>query len=115
MEEPGFCSPFDERLAATGPPAVFLRDPEGLLRFDAEWTRDAWGRAEQAVDPAAAPVRCWALARDRDSGYVLLVLATSPALLGVHPRLSFRTFDGAPSALAALAELGRPPLAATPW
>lgn len=115
MEEPGFCSAFDERLAATGPPAIFLRDPEGLLRFDAEWTRDAWGRVGDAVESDAAPVRCWALARDRDSGYVLLVLATSPALLGVHPRLSFRTFDGPAAALAALAALGRPPLAEAPW
>jgi hypothetical protein len=114
--EIGFCSPFDERLAASGPPAVFLRDPEGLLRFDAEWTRDAWGRLEGRDDPVASRSPCWALARDADSGYVQLVLATSPALLGDdHPRLSFRRFDDAASAIAALGALGRPPLARAPW
>ncbi|MEZ4241150.1 MAG: hypothetical protein R3F59_34320 [Myxococcota bacterium] len=107
-----FCSPFDAALAANGAPAVFLRDVEGLLRFDAEWTRDAWGRAEGAPQPG--PPR-WALARDGDSGYVQLVMATSPDLLQRHPRLAFRTFDDAAAALDALAALGRPPMAPQPW
>jgi hypothetical protein len=105
-----FCSPFDALLATEGPPAVFLRDPEGLLRFDAEWTRDAYSRAPS---PAHAP--CWGLARDRDSGYVQVVFATSPELLGTHPRLEFCTYPAREEVLAALAALGRPPIAKQPW
>jgi hypothetical protein len=106
-----FCSPFDHALAIRGPGAVFLRDPEGLLRFDPEWTRDAWGRARG--DPGHEPR--WVLARDRDSGYVLLVLVTSPALLADHPRLDLRSYPTADEARVALAALGRPPIATEPW
>lgn len=106
-----FCSPFDERLAASGPPAVFLVDPEGRLRFDPEWTRDAWGRCAEA-----GPVQwCWALARDADSGYVQLVMVTSPDLLRAHPRMTFRAFPTEEEARAALAAVGRPPVATEPW
>lgn len=106
-----FCSPFDEHLAEAGPAAVFLPDPEGLLRFDAEWTRDAWSRAT----PPLTRGRRWVLARDRDSGYVLMVLTTSPDLLVEHPRLQLRAFTERDEATAALAALGRPPLARDPW
>jgi hypothetical protein len=105
-----FCSPFDAVLAADGPPALFLRDPEGLFRFDPEWTRDAWGRSN--------PVErrwCWVLARDRDSGYVQIVLATSPDLVADHPRLQLRVHGTLEAASEALARLGRPPLARDPW
>jgi hypothetical protein len=105
-----FCSPFDSLLAREGPPAVFLRDPEGLLRFDAEWTRDAYSRA-----PSPARGARWGLARDRDSGYVQAVFTTSPELLATHPRLEFRAYPTREEALGALAELGRPPIAKQPW
>jgi hypothetical protein len=105
-----FCSAFDAALADAGPPALFLEDPEGRLRFDPEWTRDAWGRT-----PAVRPGRCWALARDADSGYVQIVLSTSPDLVLHHPRATFRAFDAEAPARAALAALGRPPIAREPW
>ena len=71
---PFFCSPWDEALARRGPPSVFLPDREGLLRFDADWTRDCWGRAPGPhVDGWT-----WLLLRDRDTGFVNLLLATSP-------------------------------------
>ena len=105
-----FCSPFDARLAAEGPPAIFLRDPEGMLRFDAEWTRDGWGRR-----PIAERRWCWVLARDLGSGHVQLLLATSPDLVGEHPRLQFRTFGAREAAEEALRSIGRPPVDPERW
>lgn len=106
-----FNSPFDATLAAQGPAAVFLPDREGLLRFDAEWTRDAWGRqpGPHAIEPT------WTLLRDHDTGFVLLALVTSPTLLPDHPRMDVRTFPSAQSAAEARAGFGDPPLADTPW
>lgn len=106
-----FCSPFDAALALRGPPALFLLDPERLLRFDAEWTRDAWSRCESPPhDPR------WGLARDRDSGYVILVFATSPSLLSSdHPRLDFLASGSREEAESAYASLGRPPIRKQPW
>jgi hypothetical protein len=112
--EVSFCSPFDERLAHEGPPAVFLLDPEGQLRFDAEWTRDLWGRAADRPGPGPAGLShevCWVLARDRDSGWVQIVLVTSPDLLAAHPRLDVRRVPSFAEASAARASLGPVPLA----
>ncbi|MEQ1564747.1 MAG: hypothetical protein ABMA64_03830 [Myxococcota bacterium] len=116
MSEPydPFCSPFDHALATSGPPAVFLRDPEGRMRFDADWTRDAWGRLADG-QPTGAPVHRWLLARDHDSGYVQLVLVTSPELLSTHPRLALRPVPSREAAVAAIQALGRPPIAREPW
>ena len=104
-----FCSPFDARLAATGPPAIFLFDPEGKLRFDPEWTRDAYGRADRTA--LGEPYPCWVLAIDVDSGYVQLVMATSGGLAIDHERTRYRTFGDESAAREAFAALGRPPLA----
>ena len=104
-----FCSPFDERLATEGPPAVFLLDPEGQLRFDAEWTRDLWARAPAGL----AHEVCWVLARDRDSGWVQIVLVTSPDLLAAHPRLDVRRVPSFAEASAARTALGPVPVANT--
>jgi hypothetical protein len=106
-----FCSPFDERLARHGPPAVFLFDPEGQLRFDAEWTRDAWSRAAEAPRPG----ECWVLARDRGSGWVSLVLVTSPDLLDHHPRLDLRRVRDLAEGRVARATLGPVPVAKEAW
>lgn len=107
-----FCGPFDRALAASGAPAVFLVDNEGLLRFDADWTRDAWHRLGRIPAPAG---QTWFLARDRATGYVLLVMATSPELLADHPRLDARAFPDHAAAASALTALGRPPIARQPW
>lgn len=106
-----FCSPFDEALATTGPAAIFLPDREGLMRFEPSWTRDCWGRAS---GPHAYG-RTWLLARDRASGFVQLVLATSPTLLVDHPRLDLRVFPDLEAARAALVALGDPPVVAEGW
>ena len=106
-----YCSPFDEALASQGPAAVFLPDPEGLLRFDARWTRDAWGRAPgpHALGPT------WLLLRDPGTGFVTLVLATSPTLIPEHPRLEVRVFPTREAAEAERATYGRPPICEAPW
>lgn len=106
-----FCSSFDERLAQQGPPAVFLFDPEGQLRFDAEWTRDMWARA--TVPPRHE--ECWVLARDRDSGWVSLLLVTSPDLLTDHPRLELRRVADVRQGRAARAALGAVPVVRGAW
>lgn len=106
-----FGSPFDEALAKSGPAGIFLVDREGLLRFEATWTRDCWGRA---VGPHSHGWT-WLLARDRASGFVQLVLATSPTVLVMHPRLDLRTFADPESARAALAGIGNPPIAEEAW
>lgn len=85
---------------------MFLVDPEGNLRFDSEWTRDAYARVPAPRERAWR----WVLARDRGSGYVQLVLATSPELLAAHPRLDVRSFVDRALAVAALRALGRPPI-----
>lgn len=107
-----FCGPFDRALASAAVPAVFLVDTDGLLRFDADWTRDAWQRAG---DVTLRWGQTWSLARDRASGYVLLVMATSPDLLAHHPRLDVRAYPDHAAARAALDALGRPPIASEPW
>ena len=106
-----FCSAFDEQLARHGPPAVFLFDPDGELRFDAEWTRDAWERAARPVQRGD----CWLLARDRDSGWVQLLLATSPDLLREHPRLDVRPVRDVEEGRALRASLGAVPVVTEGW
>lgn len=106
-----FCTDFDEHLAVHGPPAVFLPDREGLLRFDAEWTRGAWGRLDAVPERAPA----WVLLRDHDTGFVALAYTTSAALLAVHPRMQTRHFDTAQDALRARDAFGSPPVAGAPW
>ena len=83
-----FCSPFDDALAHSGPAAVFLLDPEGALRFQPNWTRDAWSRSGGPHEHGWR----WVLLRDQGSGFVLLALATSPTLLDSHPRFDVRQF-----------------------
>lgn len=106
-----FCTTFDALLAESGAPAIFLPDREGLLRFDAEWTRGAWGRAE--VEPVREPA--WVLLRDRDTGFVLLAFTSSRALLVEHPRMDCRAFTALDEALAQRSSFGDPPICREPW
>lgn len=108
---PDFCDPFDAELAHRGPPGVFLLDREGLLRFDPEWTRDAWTRASQPLDATWR----WVLLRDHGTGFVQLVLATSAGLLTAHPRADVRSYPDHDSAQAARAAFGSPPVTREPW
>ncbi len=111
MEPMDFCSPFDEQLALHGPPGVFLRDSDGVWRFQPTWTRDLWGRSPGPHEHGLTYV----LARDEASGFVMLLLVTSPTLLQEHPRLQLRPFDSLEAATAAHRALGDPAVVPTPW
>ena len=91
---------------------MFLHDGEGLLRFDAEWTRDAWQRVhetDRTIGPTERGWR-WVLATDRATGYTSVVLATSPELLRRHPRLDTVALTDRTEAFEALFALGVPPI-----
>ena len=102
----GFCNAFDEHLASHATAAIFLRDHEGLWRFDASWTRDAW---ERNPGPHEHGLR-WVHVRDHQTGFVVCVLVTSPTLLPAHPRGDVRTFTSEAEAFEALDAIGRPPV-----
>jgi hypothetical protein len=106
-----FCDPFDEALAERGPAGVFLFDQEGLLRFDPEWTRDAWVRSP---GPHTLCWR-WVLLRDHDTGFVQLVLSTARDLLVDHPRMDLRVFTDLEEAREVRASFGSPPVCPEPW
>lgn len=106
-----FCDPYDQALAEQGPAGVFLFDAEGLLRFDAEWTRDAWVRQP----PPHGCCWRWVLLRDHDTGHVQLVLSTSQDLLREHPRMDVKVFTSLDAAQAVRDSFGSPPLCPEPW
>jgi len=106
-----FCNPFDEQLARQGPAGVFMLDPEGAWRFEANWSRDAWQRSPGPHDLGWRFV----LLRDRHTGFVQLALATSPNLLAEHPRSDVRQFAALEEALAERERFGRPPLCREAW
>lgn len=100
-DAPAWSSPLDEVLA-TSVPCILLPDKEDLLRYDDTWTRDAYNR--NPGPHALAPT--WALLRDRATGFVTFVLATSPTLLTDHPRADVTVYPTAAAARAARAALG---------
>jgi hypothetical protein len=106
-----FCSPFDKALAHTGPAAVFLIDRGGELRSDATWTRDAWGRAPGPHEPGWR----WLLLRDHGSGFVQLILVTSPTLIVTHPRADVRAFESFEAASEVRQTYGHPAIAKAGW
>lgn len=107
----GFCNAFDEHLSTAGPAAIFLRDHEGLYRFDASWTRDAWQR-----NPGPHPLETvFVLVRDHDTGFVARLLVSSPTLLPTHPRGDVKAFGSEEDANAFLATLGALAVSAEAW
>ncbi len=106
-----FCNRFDEVLAHSGPPGIFLVDHKGRLRFDASWTRDVWQRVEGEPDTEWR----WALLRDRASGFVQLALVTSSNLMPEHPRLDVRLYSTRDDAERARQAFGVPPIAGEAW
>ncbi|MCO4744122.1 MAG: hypothetical protein KC912_05000 [Proteobacteria bacterium] len=78
-----------------------------MLRFDPSWTRDTWGRAEGPHEPGWT----WTVLRDQGSGFVFVVLVTSPTLLTEHPRLDVRQVTSREEAVRVAASFGDPPLA----
>lgn len=107
----GFCNAFDERLASDGPAAIFLRDHEGLYRFDASWTRDAWERNPGPHDIQTVFV----LVRDHATGFVARLLVSSPTLLQAHPRGDVKAFPTEADAEAYLQTLGSLAVSADAW
>jgi hypothetical protein len=105
-----FADPWDRDVARCGPPALFTVGPRGQLRVALNRTRDQGKRA--ATDRPKAPCHC--LFRDRATGWVQYVLATAPALVADHPRADIVRFPDQPTALAALAAIGRPPVVGAP-
>lgn len=103
-----FADPWDRALARSGPAALFTVGPRGQLRVAVNRTRDQGKRAD-----ASRPRRpCHCLFRDRATGWVQYVLATSPALVEAHPRADIVEYADQEAALAALSALGRPPVRA---
>lgn len=95
-------SPFDEEMAAHGPPAVFTVDAKGRLGVDEARTRETWCRV------GGSPKRgeCHCLFTDVATGWVQYVLVTSEELCREHPRAGIERFDTEEQALQALAALG---------
>jgi hypothetical protein len=100
---------FDRLLAEQGPPALFTVDAGGELRVDLVRTRDGWSRL--VADVVLPREVCHCLYRDRATGFVQYVLVTAPELYSEHPRADVRRYDSQADALAALAAIGRPPIA----
>lgn len=99
-----FSDPFDRSLASDGPGALFTIGHKGQLRLALNRSRDQGKRA--AADRPKRPCHC--LFRDRATGFVQYVLATTPALCQAHPRADIQEYPDQQSALHALATLGRP-------
>ena len=99
------------KRAESGPAAVFLFDREGLLRSQESWTRDAWGRNAGPHQKACT----WVLVRDRDTGFVTVMMVSSPTLLLEHPRADVRAFDSLSDARAARAAFETLVVSAETW
>ena len=102
-----FSDDFDRTMASEGPAALFTIDPRGQLRLALTRSRDQSKRS--SPDRPKTPCHC--LFRDRATGFVQYVLATSTALCVSHPRADIERYDDQQAALDALAGLGRPPVA----
>jgi len=99
-----FVSTYDEVMATRGPPGIFLRDPDGLWKFDSDLSRDCWERAAPLEREPG-----FGLLRDESTGFNTPVFVTGRALLSDHPRATVRWFDDLDALMEALADLGSPP------
>lgn len=102
-----FVSDYDRETADNGVPSIFLRDPDGLWKLEANLTRDCWERTRPSMRHVGH-----GLLRDRATGFVTQVYVTGRALLEDHPRADITWFDSEDDARRALHALGSPPLAA---
>ena len=105
-----FVSDYDQLLATSDAPMLFLRDPEGLWRASVDLSRDG------AVRLGREPVlqKGHALMRDLSTGLVTPVFTTSRELLLEHPRAEITFYPDHAQQMSAFEALGRPPLSATP-
>ena len=99
-------SPFDETMAAEGPPAIFTLDHSGRLGLDEARTRETWCR----VGGPDTREPCHCLFTDRATGFVQYVFVTSPAFFRDHPRAVTERFSSATEALTALQMIGPVPV-----
>ncbi len=106
-----FPNPFDQLMFEQGPPAVFLPDRKGEWKLEPTWSRDAWGRDAGPHERGVA----WALVRDKGTGFITLVVLTSPTLLRQWPRADVRLYEDEASAREARAAFGEPPLCREAW
>jgi len=95
-----FASAWDAALAEAGPASIFTLDPKGLLRADAERTREVG--LEQGALPNAGPSH-W-VAVDRATGVKMYLYVTHPALAERQPRADARPVPDGAAARAEVAE-----------
>ena len=104
-----FRSVLDQRIALEGPAALFTLDARGQLQLEPARTRESWDRLEDIL-ASTRLVACPCLFRDRHTGWVQFILATSIDLCVQHPRAEVRTFEETDEALRVLQSLGNPPV-----
>lgn len=99
-----FCSAYDEAVAASGPPSIFLRTLEGLWRVQPDLSRDGCERLKRVPER----VEGHGLMTDTATGFVTAVYTTGRDLFEDHPRVTVEWFDSEAAATAALEAMGRP-------
>ena len=110
-----FCDVFDQNMAQSGVPGVFVLDVDGELRFDLGRTRDFWqhrglGSGGSVVLGVSTLEACHCLLRDKANGWTQYVLLTSPLLLGDLPRAELIRFASRQEAMDRLVQLGALPV-----
>lgn len=95
-----FASPFDARLYAQGPHAIFTLDPRGELRVDPERTREIHLLLDLPED-AERDGGTWVLT-DRATGLRMLLVATHACMAEAQPRADATRYATYDEALAAL-------------
>lgn len=95
-----FASAWDAALAKDGPATIFTLDPKGLLRADAERTREVG--LEQGALPNAGPSH-W-VAVDRATGVKMYLYVTHPALAERQLRADARRVADGAAARAEVAD-----------
>ena len=101
-----FCSEYDEALAASGPPSVFLRTLEGFWRVEPNIARDGCERLKQVPER----IEGHGLMRDTATGFVSRIYTTGRGLFDGHPRVELTWCPTEQDADEAFAALGNPPI-----
>lgn len=90
-----FATAWDQALAASGPAAIFTLDPKGLLRADAERTREI-GLTDGAL-PNEGPSHY--VVTDRATGVHMYLYVTHPHLAEHQPHADARRVPDAAAAI----------------
>lgn len=91
-----FMSNYDEALFLSGPPSLFVVDPEGRLKIDPERSREIWLKQGPLV---GREVGHYGLT-DRVTGLRLYVVTTHPTLALAQPRAEATPFPDGETAMA---------------